>query len=450
MTYVIQKIGRLVLLFSWLIAPASAQDAQAAAIQRSTIAGIDVLIRETDVQDVVTLRGSLPAGDALAAGGNVALATLAGGMLDLGTTKRDKFAIAEQLEAVGATISFSVDNDVLNIGAKCLRKDLRLVLELLAEQLRRPAFDPQEFLRLKTRLSGAFRRQLESTDARAREAFNNAVYPPRHPNHTAPVRDFLEALERAELDDVKAFHATHYGPSGMTLVLVGDVDAGAARTALERFFSGWTGGSSIARARRPATLPPEPPAAIAVFMEDKTSVSIVWGQPTGLRHSDPDSLPLRVAAAILGSGFTGRLLANVRDREGLTYGIGALMANDTFNDGDWRIHGTFAPQLLDEGLASTRRQLEAWHQDGVTAAELEARKGNLAGAFKLQLSTTQGLAMTILQTVQRGYDLSWIDEYPEQLQALTLEEVNRVIRRHLQPDRMVLVQAGTLMQRLKD
>ncbi|HEX2101523.1 MAG TPA: pitrilysin family protein, partial [Candidatus Synoicihabitans sp.] len=326
----------------------------------------------------------------------------------------------------------------------CLRRDVPLVISLIAEQLREPAFDPGEFEKLKSRLAGALRRQLENTDAQAREAFNGAIYPREHPNYVPPVREFLAALATAELDDVKTFHARHYGPKGLTLVLVGDVDVAATQAAVRQGFDGWQGGSAILRAKLPATMSADAVPERTVRMADKPSVSVVWGQSSGLRHGDPDALALRVGTAILGSGFTGRLLANVRDKEGLTYGIGAVLTNDTFNDGEWRIVGTFAPELLDQGLASTRRQLDSWHQAGVTAQELHDRKSNLAGSFKVQLATTDGLAATLLQTVERGYDLTWIDEYPAKVQALTLEQVNNAIRRHLDPKKMVLVRAGTL------
>lgn len=428
-----------------IAALASAQDTRIAPrVQRSTVAGIDLLVLETRVRDVVTLRGSLPAGDAAAQPGNVAVATLAGEMLDQGTTSQDKFAIAEQLEAVGATVDFSVGNDVLNISAKCLRKDVPLVVSLIAEQLRQPAFDPEDFKRLKVRLAGAIQRQLESTDLRALETFHQAIYPTGHPNRAATVRDFLAAIETATLDDVKAFHREHYGPRGLVLVFVGDVDPAATRSAIEQGFSGWQGGSNVVRANAPAAASAGGARTQTVPMADKSSVSVVLGQATGLKHSDPASLPLRIGTAILGSGFTGRLMATIRDREGLTYGIGATLTNDTFNDGEWRIVATFAPQLLERGLASTRRELEAWHKTGVTAQELAERKTNLAGTFKLQLATTEGLAATLLQTVQRGYPLSWIDEYPDQVQSLTLEQVNATIRKHLDPAKMVLIRAGTV------
>jgi len=88
--------------------------------------------------------------------------------------------------------------------------------------------------------------------------------------------------------------------------------------------------------------------------------------------------------------------------------------------------------------------LEAWWKDGVTDDELTARKQGLIGGYFVGLSTTGGLATTILTTIQRGYDLSWLDGYPEAVRAMSREDVNRAIRTHLDPSAMVLVEAGSV------
>ena len=150
-----------------------------------------------------------------------------------------------------------------------------------------------------------------------------------------------------------------------------------------------------------------------------------------------------MATAILGSGFTGRLMANVRDIEGLTYGIDASMSNDTFNDGDWRIGATFAPDLLDKGIASAQRQLKLWYDVGVTPAEVTARKSNVIGAFKVGLANTGGMAGVLLNAVNRGYDQTWLDEFPVKVNALSSEQVNGAIKKYLKPESMVMVKAGT-------
>jgi zinc protease len=179
-------------------------------------------------------------------------------------------------------------------------------------------------------------------------------------------------------------------------------------------------------------------------MPDKTSVSVVIGQASGLRYSDPDYQALKTATAILGSGFTGRLMGNVRDKEGLTYGIGSRLANDAESDGDWRISATFAPALLERGIASTKRQLSLWYADGVTDKELADRKTNLVGSFKVGLATTDGMAGSLLAAVNRGLDVTWLDEYPKKIESLTKADVNGAIKRHLKPESMYLIEAGTV------
>ena len=148
--------------------------------------------------------------------------------------------------------------------------------------------------------------------------------------------------------------------------------------------------------------------------------------------------------AAFGSGFTGRLMANVRDKEGLTYGIGSYVAGDTFVDGDWRIEGNFAPALLEKGIASTKRQLTEWYGKGITDAELAQRKTGLAGSYKVALSTTAGMAGTILSTLNRDLELSFIDQYPARIGSLPKEQVNAAITKHLDPEKMVMVKAGTV------
>lgn len=412
--------------------------------KRSNVAGIDVIAYPMGVKDVVTLRASLPAGRALGAGGNPAIPTLTGMLLDQGSQKQDKFAIAEKLEAVGASINFAVGADVLNINARALKKDAPMVLGLIAEQLRTPAFSAEEFAKAKKQMAGGIKRSLEDTDYRAAIAFSRATYPDGHPNRSVAPDDMLAAIETATLDEVLAFHKANYGPAGMKLVLVGDLDVPAMHAEITRSFGGWTGGKAVVRAAKPAS-------ALAggvqnVVMDGKTSVSVVWGQPSGLRYNDADYQALRLATAILGSGFTGRLMANVRDKEGLTYDARAGMGNDMFNDGDWRMQATFAPDLLDKGIASAQRQLKLWYEAGATPAEISARKTNLIGSFKVGLATTGGMAENLIAAVNRGYDLTWLDDFPVKINALTNDQVNGAIKKYLKPETMVTVKAGTFKQ----
>jgi zinc protease len=430
-------------IFSVLLCLSAGADANMAEqSHRAQSAGIDVVTYPTAVKDVVVILGVLPAGDAMAESGNIAIPTLVGMMLDRGTKALDKFAIADRLDNVGAEISFAVGVQSLEIRAKCLKKDLPLVMGLIAAELRTPALQSQEFAKAKQQFIGSLEASMQNTDGRAREAFGRAVFPAGHPNRPHSIAEYMAAAKSASLDDLKAFHAKYYGPAHMTLVLVGDVSVEGALAEVGKDFAGWTGGHDYIRPAQPAAA--SGPQDISVPLNDKPSVSVILGQATGLKYRDPDALALRVGTAILGHGFTGRLMGTVRDKEGLTYNIGAGIGEDTIADGAWDISASFAPALLDKGIASTRRELKNWWSEGIAESELADRKQGLIGGYFVGLSTTGGLANTIVTTIQRGYDLTWLDGYPEALKALTRAQVNNAIKTRLDPARMVLIEAGSV------
>jgi zinc protease len=409
---------------------------------RSKVDGIDLITYRSNVKDVVVILGVLPAGDAMAESGNVAIPTLSGMMLDRGTKALDKFAISEKLENVGAEISFTVGVQSLEIHAKCLKKDLPLIIGTIAAELRTPSLLVGEFNKAKQQLIGELEASAQNGSALASEAFERAVFPEGHPNRPHTLAEYIASAKSANLEELRAFQAKYYGPAHMTLVVAGDVSDADAQAEIGKAFSGWSGGQDYLRPAKPAA------AAAAsektVPLADKPSVTMLMGQASGLRYSDPDNLPLRVGTAILGRGFTGRLMGTVRDKEGLTYNIGANMRDDNVTDGVWEVSASFAPTLLAKGVESTRREVAKWWKEGVSELELAAHKQGLIGSYFVSLSTTLGLAETILVNAQRGYDPSWLDAYPKALKALTREQVNAAIKTHINPNTLVLVEAGSV------
>jgi zinc protease len=423
-----------------LAMPAAANMADQA--HRTKVDGIDLITYHSNVKDVVIVIGVLPAGDAMVESGNIAIPTLSGMMLDRGTKSLDKFSIAEKLENVGAEISFTVGVQSLEIRAKCLRKDLPLVIDTMAAELRTPALLVGEFNKAKEQLVGDLEASAQDSSALASEAFGRAVFPQGHPNRPHTLNEYIAAAKAANLEDVKAFQAKYYGPAHMILVVVGDVSDADTQADVAKAFSGWSGGQDYLRSAKPAAAAAA--SEITVPLADKPSVTVLLGQSSGLRYSDPDSLPLRVGTAILGRGFTGRLMSTVRDKEGLTYSIGASMGDDSIVDGVWEVSASFAPALLSKGVESTRREIAKWWKDGVTEQELVARKQGVIGGYFVSLSTTLGLAETILTNTQRGFDPNWLDGYPKSVKALTRDQVNAAIKTHINPSAMVLVEAGSV------
>ena len=413
-------------------------------IVRKTIHGIDVISMKTSVKDVVTLHGSLFAGDFFSPSDSLALADLTGYMIDKGTTRQDKFELAEKLESVGAYLSFSVGVHNLGISGKFLKKDLPTVIDLLAEQLRQPAFDPEELEKLKKQRIGQLKRSLDNTDTLSSRSLSRLAFPPEHPNYLPPLEDLINDIEKVTVDDLKAFYARHYGPNSMILVAVGDLTPKTLHRAMKDAFAGWTGGVDLPKV--PEASAPAPGPETIVYMEDKPSVSVNIGMPISLKKTDPDYLPVMLGTYIFGGNFSARLMRIVRDKEGLTYHVRSRMQGDIYSDGLWFIYASFAPQLLDNGLLSVRRELNKWYSDGVTADELRAKKDTLIGSYKVRLATTGGLAGRILSFVQRGYPVTYLDKYPLEVEAVTLESVNANLKKYLDPDKMITVMAGSIPQ----
>ncbi len=419
-------------------ATASVATTIAPRIVRSHTAGIDLLICPSGVKNVVTIKGDFPAFNP----SNPILGELTVEMLERGTTRHDAHAIAALLDQMGAQIQFSYASGSINFVARCLKKDSSQVIALLAEELGKPSFPKDEFEKLQKQKLAEAQELQQETGALAMIALRRAIFPPGHPQYRLTVKERIAALEKAAVADVKTFHDQYFGPDYCTMVVVGDMDAAAIRSQVASAFSDWKGGRPLPAI--PAVKKLKAGAVQTIDVPGKASVSVFMGAPGGVRYADADYLPLAVATNVLGHGFTSRLLSTVRDTEGLTYGIGAQLMGAGQLDQAWIIYATFAPSLLNRGLNSTRRELAIWHQDGISAAELDYRKSALSGAYRVSLATSSGLAQTILNTVRRGLDLSWIDEYPQKVSALTLEGINNAIRRHVDPNKLVVVRAGTL------
>jgi len=410
-------------------------------IKKADIGEIEVYSMQTGVQDVVTITGSLAAGDWYSPSGNSMIADMTGNMLDKGTRSKDKFQIAEELENIGATIEFSVDAHALTFDAQCLTKDLPKVMALLAEQLREPAFSTEELEKLKIQRKGAFQRSMESTGFMAGAKLSQLIYPENHPNYQTPVDQLIRDIDNITVDDLKAFHSEFYGPKSLKIVAVGDLETKMVNSEVREAFRGWSGGIDYRKAT------PAPPSAMTdelVFMEDKTSVSVNMGIPIGIDEDNPDYLPLYVGTYVLGGNFSARLMSTVRDKEGLTYGIGSNLSGTELSDGNWRLSATFAPDLLDQGMSSTMREVRNWVESGITAEELQAKKSTISGMAKVRLATTGGLANYIHDFAQRGKPVSYADTYFEQIENLTLEQVNSAIQKYIDLDKLVVVKAGTV------
>ncbi len=412
-------------------------------ISDKKISGIRVLSLKTGAKDIVSVRGALMAGAYFNSQNNRAIAHLTTAMLDQGTTKRDKFAIAADLEKMGAKINFTTDDETVNISISCLRDDLPGVMTILAEELRYPLFDEASFQVVKKRLITQYKERLENTNLIAFETLRGKIFPPGHNNYQAGSEQMMKDIEKTTLDDLKAFHRKYYGPVSMVLVAVGDLPVGSFEKAVGAAFSGWSGGIMFESPSKvtPAKNDGKP---TVVTIKDKTSVSVVMGMPIGIPGTAKDFVALDVAVQILGGGFYDRLMSTVRDQEGLTYGIYSWIDGEQYSDGYWQIWSSFNPDLLQKGLQSTKKQVDLWLEEGVSEKELRAKKTNMTGEFKVGLSTTSGMANAILSVIRQNRSLDYLDTYPKRIESLTRQEVNDALKKYIRKEHIQTVVAGSV------
>lgn len=413
-------------------------------IEQTPIDGIRLLTMKTGVKDVVTITGSFLGGDQYSPQANMMIADLTAAMLDKGTKNKSKFEIADKLETVGASISFSSGQYHVRFNAKCLKADIPLVLSLLAEQLREPAFNKEDLKTLKTRLVANLKRDKENTGKQAGGAFLRKLYPKNHPNYAYKIDNRIKMVNDIMPASLKYYHKTFYGLGNMTIVAVGDVDSEAFNSEVSKVFDGW---KTSPLDKKESTLMANQVKASTeyVTIKEKTSADIYIGLPIGIDRNHEDYYPLMFGTYILGGNFSARLMQTVRDEQGLTYNIQSWVGGvDNGNDGYWLIGGSFAPPMVEKGREASIEQLNKWIEGGVTKAEVEAKKSTITGSYKVGLATTRGLAGQILTNAERGRPNSYLDDFPELINALTVEQVNNVIQKYIDNEKLVFVAAGSL------
>ncbi|MCK4578037.1 MAG: insulinase family protein, partial [Candidatus Marinimicrobia bacterium] len=410
------------------------------------VSGLRLVTMPMEVPEVVSITGSFPGGNIFSPSGQKAVADITASMLDKGTLKRDKFAISDALESVGARLGFSSTDYRINFAGRCLKADVPLMVEILAEQLREPAFHEEDLVSLKKRAIGGLLRQKEDTGEQARIRFSQLVYSSEHPNYIPSIDQQIADLEKLTVDHLKDFHRRHYGLGGMQVVATGEIDHQLLSEELKKHFKDWpvisVSPPSLSSCRASVD---QPGGSEVVTVPDKTSVDLYLGLAVGIDREHQDYLPLYLGSYILGGNFAARLMATVRDEQGLTYSIGSGIAGaGDGKDGYWVVYGSFAPGMLKQGHQATMEQINHWFDKGVTIEELEAKKTTLVGSYKVGLANTRGMAATLLDMIERGRDLDYLDGFVEDVMAVTHDNVNAAINEYIRPVNIQEVAAGSI------
>ncbi|NNF03754.1 MAG: insulinase family protein [Rhodothermales bacterium] len=394
----------------------------------------------TPVEGVVSVKGSIETAPDAAAG-ETGVQDLMVAMLDKGTRRRSKRDLAEFLEDRGATTDFSSAQTRIRFSARCLSDDLQDVLGVLFEQITEPAFDEDEFQRVRSRVASNVSRQLTHTATRAGRLLSRRLYPEGHPNRSLRVEDELDLIAGTDLDRLVDFHARHVVANNPRFVIVGEIPEDLSLDELAPLEPGWTERPVIEVDDLP---PPADPGTESVDIPDRPNLDIRIGHRLDLKRLDDDFLPLYVGVFALGGNFSSRLMSVVRDEMGLTYGIrSGLNGVDRYHTGHWVTSVTLSADRVDEGIRASRDVAARFLEEGVTEDELEGVKTTLVGSYEVRLETTRAIAATVLSHLERGYRLERLDTLPDEIEALSVEDVNEALSRHLSMDRLHVCSAGS-------
>jgi len=419
------------------LGPAPALDLPA--IQKRTLSnGLPVWVVETHevpvVQvNLVTLVGS---GDDPAA--RFGLASLTAAMLDEGAGKRSALEIADAIEFVGATLGTTSSFDASAIRLNVPVERLQDALPVMADVALRPAFPEEELNRLRQERITALIQARDEPESIAPLAFSRLLYGPMHRYGTGATgtQATLKAMTTADLE---AFHASYYQPANSTLVVVGDVAAGAATALLEKQFGGWKGAAAARRVTVPVA--EQRPRGEIVIVDkpgaEQSQIRIGW---VGVARDTADYFALQVLNTILGGSFTSRLNQNLRERNGYAYGAGSRF-DMRLAPGPFFAAAGVQTDKTAEALREFFNELDAIGKP-VPEDELNKARNYIVLGFPSEFETTGDLSARLEELLVYKLPDNYFEQYVPRIRAVTSADVQKAAAKYIQPSRFAVVVVG--------
>ena len=396
----------------------------------------------------VVVDASFRFGDVDSLTGRDAAASLAGSMLMRGARDLSRVQIDQKLEALQTRGGVSGGLQGAGLSLLSRREQLPEALALMAKLLREPAFPEDEFEQLKLQaITGveAARKEPGSLVSQAM-ALHFDPWPAGHPLRARSLDESLAQLRALRREDLVAFHRDFYGTTQGEIAIVGDFDAEAIETQLRELFAGWSSPKPYApiATRYHAVAPVES----KLPAPDKPNAVFLARHNIALRVTDEDYPALVVANRIFGGGsMASRLGDRIRQKEGLSYGVGSSVSADDSLDGQddagsFAIQAIAAPQNMDKVQQAVREELARLVAEGVTAGELRDAVSGLLTEREQSRASDSRIAGMLQDQLYFGRTMQFTAEMDGKYRALTVEQVNAAIRRHLDPDKLSVFVAG--------
>lgn len=315
----------------------------------------------------------------------------------------------------GVTVQLSVPNT---------EQLLQRSVKLMKGELNQPSMKRKDFDYLKEKLTAEMNGLVDDVDMTCRNAFYAALFDPGDSNYRYSTQELSKALSQISYRDVTTAHKRllQQGKTRVTMLSPQQVALGIKTQDKPYTFT---------RVRNTSA-----PAVTRIHIPGKASCTVNMGMEV------TPTLALRLGVGALGAGFAGRLMKIVRDKYGLTYGIGANTAKVN-GTGILKISATFNPDLLEKGMKHTNELVDQWFTGDVTQEELDIQKQMLIGSTKVGFDDTQSIALAIHMKQLRREDVAELDAFSSKVQAVTLKNVRDAIR-SLDKKQMKTVIVGTL------
>ena len=357
-------------------------------------------------------------------------------LLEEGAGERDSVQYAEAVEALGARFGFDVGDDALTVSARMLTENRDQAADLLHQALTRPRFDADAVERVRAQVQSVIRS--EATDPQAiaskelaRQAWGDHPYATSI-NGTAAT---VAALTRDDLVDAAARVMAR---DRVVIAAAGDIDARDLGLLIDRIL-GDLPAKGTAPLPEPATL--DLTGGVTVIDWDGPQTVVTFAQ-AGLPISDPDYFAAVVADHILGGGgFSSRLMDQIREKRGLTYGVGTGLANGLFGQ-TWQGGMASANEKVAEAVGLIRSEWDRFARDGVTQAELDNAKTYLTGEYPLRFDGNAKIAGILAGMQLIGLPADYVNTRNSRVEAVTAADVQRVSRRLLHADQIRFVLVG--------
>ncbi len=407
--------------------------------QQFTLAnGLQVLLLPDKSTPTITLSGSIKAGKEFDPDEQAGLASLVADNLMSGTKTKDALTLAKALEERGATLNFKVSREGMRIKGNSLATDLPILIQTLADAVKNSTFPEKELELNRQQALTTLKLELDDPLEVARRIFVQSVYPKKHPLHTFPTEKSLQQIRR---EDLIAFKAKHYRPDTTVLVLVGDFDLAKVRSLMKTAFGDWKVSGQPPNLKYPNVSMPQSVVRVNPVLPGKSQAITYMGY-TGINRQDPRFYAALVLNQILGGDtLSSRLGAEVRDRQGLTYGIYSYFQAEK-NAGTFWIEMQTSPEDANKAIASTQQILQQIHRQGVTSLDVKTAKDTVVSSYNVSLANPEELTNRILKNKVYGLDETELSSFTQKIQKVTLAQVNQAARELLHPDKIVVVTAG--------